>query len=134
MRDTSNTCGRAEALVTYLYGEATADEARDFEGHLRQCAACRTELADFGGVREAIGDWRLQALGTLAHTATEPDASPRFNAEETPQRRPASALAALREFFALSTAWVRAATAAVAVAFCALAAIAVAHFVEQPRT
>ena len=134
MRDTSNSCGRAEALVTYLYGEATADEARDFEGHLRQCAACRTELADFGGVREAIGDWRLQALGQLAHTAAEPDAPPLYNAAETPRRRHASALAALREFFALSTAWTRAATVAVAVAFCALAVIAVAHFFEQPRT
>ncbi len=134
MRDTSNSCGRAEALVTYLYGEATADEARDFEGHLRQCAACRTELADFGGVREAIGDWRLQVLGPLAHTAAEPDASLPFNAAETPQRRHASALAALREFFALSNVWVRAATVAVAVAFCALVAIAVAHFVEQPQT
>ena len=134
MREIINSCARADDLVTYLYGEATADEARDFEGHLRQCAACRTELADFGGVREAIGDWRLQALAPFAHTAAEPAASPLFNTAERHKQRPASALAALREFFALSTAWVRAAAVAVALAFCALVVIAVAHFVEQPRT
>ena len=122
MLETSNSCGRAEDLVAYLYEEATQDEARDFESHLRGCALCRTELAAFGGVREAVGDWRLAVLGPLAQTA------------ETARRRRGSALAALREFFALSPAWMRAATAAVAFAFCALVFIALAHFVEQPRT
>lgn len=130
MLETNHSCGRAEDLVTYLYEEATPDAARDFESHLRQCAACRAGLAAFGGVREAIGDWRLQTLGSLTDTA----AGPLFNPAEPPVSRPASALAALREFFALSTAWVRAATAGVAVAFCALAVIAVAHFVEEPKT
>ena len=134
MLETNDSCGRAEDLVAYLYEEATPDEARDFESHLRLCAACRTELSAFGGVRQAIGDWRLQALGSLTHTAAEPDASPLFDAAAVPERRPANALAALREFFALSTAWVRAATVAVALAFCALVVIAVAHFVEEPRT
>lgn len=134
MLETNDTCGRAGDLVAYLYEEATPDEARNFEGHLRLCAACRTELAAFGGVRQAIGDWRLQALGSLTPSAAGPDDSPLFDAAETPARRPAGALAALREFFALSPAWARAATAAVAVAFCALAVIAVAHFVEEPRT
>ena len=134
MLETSNSCGRAEDLVAYLYEEAPPEDARDFESHLRRCAACRTELASLGGVREAIGDWRLQALGPQTHTAAAPDASLIFNAAETSKRRPASALAALREFFALSTAWVRAATVAVALVFCALVVIAVSHFVEQPRT
>jgi hypothetical protein len=135
MRETINSCGRAEDLVTYLYSEATTDEARDFEGHARRCDACRAELAAFGGVREAIGDWRQQALGPLTHPAVEPTTSPLFNAAETSKPRSApSALAALREFFTLSTAWVRAATVAVALAFCALVVIAVAHFVERPRT
>ncbi len=135
MRETINSCARAEELVTYLYGEAAADEAKDFEGHLRRCDACREELAAFGGVREAIGDWRQQALGHLTHPAVEPNASPLFNAAEiSAPRRASSALAALREFFALSTLWVRAATAAVALVFCALAVIAVAHFFEQPQT
>lgn len=134
MLETNDSCGRAEDLVAYLYEEATPTGARDFESHLRLCAACRTELAAFGGVRQAIGDWRLQALGSLTHTAAEPDASTHFNAAVVPERRPASALAALREFFALSTAWMRAATAAVALAFCTLVVIAVAHFVEEPKT
>lgn len=135
MRETINSCARAEELVTYLYGEAAADEAKEFEGHLRLCDACRHELAAFGGVREAIGDWRQQALGHLTHPAVEPNASPLFNATEISRpRRASSALAALREFFALSNLWVRAATAAVALVFCALAVIAVAHFFEQPQT
>lgn len=135
MRETINPCARAEELVTYLYGEATADEAKAFEGHLRQCDACRTEFAAFGGVREAIGDWRQQALGPLTHPAVESADSPLFiKAETSGPRREPSALAALREFFALSTRWVRAATVAVALVFCALVVIAVAHFFERPQT
>ncbi len=134
MLETNDSCGRAEDLVAYLYDEATPGEARDFESHLQMCAACRTELASFGGVRQAIGDWRLQALGSLTDTAAEPDASPYYNPADVTKRKPANALGALREFFALSTAWVRAATVAVALAFCALAVIAVAHFVEEPQT
>ncbi|HKQ52073.1 MAG TPA: zf-HC2 domain-containing protein [Pyrinomonadaceae bacterium] len=134
MLETSKTCGRGEDLVAYLYEEATPAEASDFENHLRRCDACRTELAAFGGVRQAIGDWRLSAFGPLAHGAAEVDASLPFDAAETSRRRrPASALAALREFFALSPAWMRAATVAFAAAFCALVVIAVAHLVERPQ-
>ena len=60
----TNLCARAEDLVAYLYNEATRDEAKDFEAHLHHCASCRTELAAFGGVREALGEWRMQALGS----------------------------------------------------------------------
>lgn len=133
MRETANSCARAEDLVAYLYEEATREEARDFEAHARECAFCREELAAFGGVREAIGDWRLQALGGLTHPAIEPKASALFARAETSEPVRASALFALREFFRLSPAWARAATAAFALAFCALAVIAVAHFVERPR-
>ena len=38
-------------------------EAKDFEAHVRQCASCSTELAAFSDVREAMGEWRQQALG-----------------------------------------------------------------------
>jgi hypothetical protein len=135
MQETSSTnlCARAEDLVAYLYNEATRDEARDFEAHLHECISCRTELATFGHVREAMGEWREQALGSLASPAVEADATRAFAPAVAPARR-RSALVALREFFTLSPAWMRAATAALALVFCALAAIAVAYFVRQPQT
>ncbi|MDT4898785.1 MAG: hypothetical protein QOH25_3862 [Acidobacteriota bacterium] len=135
MQETTSTnlCARAEDLVAYLYGEATRDEAKDFEAHLHECASCRTELATFNDVREAMGEWREQALGSLASPPFEANAARALAPAAAPVRR-RSALVALREFLTLSPAWMRGATAAVALAFCALAAIAVAYFVQQPRT
>jgi hypothetical protein len=129
----TNLCARADDLVAYLYNEATSTEARDFENHMQHCASCCTELAAFGNVREAIGVWRQQALGSLAAPALEDNAA-RVSAFATSPARRRSALGALREFFTLSPAWMRAATAVAALMFCALAAIAVAYFVQQPQT
>ena len=121
----SNDCGRAEGLVGYLYGEATADERAGFEQHLAACAGCRDELAAFGQVRTAVGEWRAEVwrtapaltlsevTGRMGHTAFRPAPPPR------------SARAALREFFALSPAWLRVSTAAAALLLCALAALTV---------
>jgi hypothetical protein len=98
---------------------------------MQHCATCSEEFAAFGDVRGAIGEWRQQALGPLTSTAFEANAV-QVSAATSERRR--SALAALREFFAISPAWMRAATAVAAVAFCALAAIAVAHFIQKPQT
>ncbi|MDT4952390.1 MAG: hypothetical protein QOJ02_528 [Acidobacteriota bacterium] len=133
MRDKTELCARAEDMVAYLYNEATLAEARDFENHMQRCASCSVEVADFGGVREAIGEWRQQALGSLTSTAVEVNASTSLASASETSRQRRSALTALREFFALSPVWMRAATAAVALVFCALAIIAVAHFAEQPK-
>lgn len=129
----TNSCARAEEMVTYLYGEATPNEARDFEKHLQNCSACGSELATFGDVREAMGEWRQQALGSLTSPAWEANAARHFAPDAAPPRR-RSALAALREFFTLSPMWMRAATAIAVIVFCALAAISVAYFVRQPQT
>ncbi len=135
MKVSNNTisCARAEEMVTYLYGEATRDEARDFEKHMQNCSSCALELAAFGNVREAVGEWRQQSLGSLTSPAFEANAARHFAPAVTHARSP-SALTALREFFTLSPAWMRAATAVAAVMFCALAAIAVAYFVQKPQT
>jgi hypothetical protein len=127
-------CARAEDLIAYIYGEASHAEARDFEKHTEQCSSCHAELAAFGNVREAIGEWRQQALGKIVSPAFETKAAmlPASRSEVYTRRR--SAFAALREFFALSPVWMRAATAVAALVFCALAAIAVAHFTQQPKT
>lgn len=113
-----HACERADELVAYLYDEADADSRRRFELHARDCAACREELAAFRGVRRAVAAWRVEALSDVpAVAAVHADAA----------RRKPSALAALREFFALSPAWLRAAWAASAVAVIALAALTLAR-------
>ena len=117
-------CGRSEELVAYLYGEATPVKAELFRRHLDACAACREELAAFGGVREGLGEWRAQVLGSTPaldlHEAFTNAAPPRVE-------RVRSAAAALREFLALSPLWLRAGAAAALLAVCALAALTVAR-------
>lgn len=115
-------CGRSEELVAYLYGESTPVRAELFRRHLDACASCREELAAFGGVREGLGEWRAQVLGSLPPL----DLHEAFtNAAPAPRGR--SAAAALREFFALSPLWLRAAAAASVLAVCALAALTLAR-------
>ncbi|HEX7997941.1 MAG TPA: zf-HC2 domain-containing protein [Pyrinomonadaceae bacterium] len=132
--DDAQACARAEDLVTYLYGEADARAAQSFEAHAQGCASCRTELAQFGHMRASIAEWRKEALGSLPSTvaanSTPVIAPPALVYSE---RRP-SALAAIREFFTLSPAWLRAATAALVVVFCALVALTIARSLEQPET
>lgn len=133
MRERTDVCARAEDLVAYLYGEASETEARDFERHMEHCARCRTELAAFGNVREAISEWREQALGAVASPAFESNDMKAFASAREISKPKRSALAAIREFFTLSPLWMRAATATIALIFCALAFIAIAHFKEQPK-
>jgi len=120
-------CARAADLLAYLYDEATAEEGRRFTLHLDSCAVCRDELAAFGGVRERVGAWRDEVL----HDAPRVDLSGALSQTtaatlDTPARR-RRARVALREFFALSPLWLRAATAAAALVVCALAALAFAR-------
>jgi hypothetical protein len=121
------SCARAEEIVAYLYREASETEAKDFEAHMQRCASCRTELAAFGQVRGSIDEWRRQSLGPLGAPALGTEAVPLLDAAIDAPPRKRSALAALREFFALSPMWMRAATAAVSVCVCALVALMVAR-------
>ena len=50
-------CHRAEDLVTHLYGEANAEEARDFSAHMQQCDACRAEFTVFHQVHDSVVTW-----------------------------------------------------------------------------
>jgi anti-sigma factor RsiW len=128
-------CARAEELVSYLYQEASAAQAHDFEQHMRGCVSCRAELEEFGIVRESIGDWRTSALGGLfISNASEASLATSFEASKDAPARQRNALAALREFFTLSPGWMRAATAFAGLAFCALAVIAFTHFFERAET
>ena len=64
MTDTTKNpnCDMREALVSYLYDEATADESRSVESHLKACAPCRQEFASFERVRGMLQQWQLDDL------------------------------------------------------------------------
>ena len=123
-------CLTAEDLVTYVYDELAAAERLRFQHHIDHCLSCQGEIDSFGDVRLAIADWKQEALGAVGATANE-SIGPVLETTVSATRKP-SAIAALRGFFALSPAWMRVATAAVAMIFCALAVIAVVHFTNKP--
>lgn len=119
-------CDRAEELVTYLYGETAPAEAQEFRRHLDACAVCREELTAFGAVREAVGEWRAEALSVPPSLELH-GAFARATPARTPAPRERSALAALREFFSLSPLWLKAGACAAALAVCALVALTLAR-------
>jgi hypothetical protein len=92
-------CGMHEALMSYLYKEATPDEAGRFETHLSDCAACKQELAGFERVREQLQQWQVVDLPIV-----------RVVADPQPQKR--SFLAVLKELFTIMPIWVKAASVA----------------------
>ena len=125
-------CHRAEDLVTYLYGEATAEEAGDFSAHLQQCDACRAEFSIFHQVHDSIVTWRNEALGSALQPA-QVSANAVFSADRYVQHeRKLSALAALREFFSVSPLWLRGATAFAGLLLCALVVFAISRTWQQP--
>jgi len=122
-------CHRAEDLVTYLYGEATAEEARDFSAHMQQCDACRAEFTVFNQVHDSIVTWRNKAIGSVA---VQPQVSATSFASTEFVQRELSGLAALREFFSVSPLWLRGATAFAGLLLCALVVFAISRAWQQP--
>lgn len=130
MKETTNIndCGRAEELIAYFYGEANSAERASFGTHLARCGACRDELADFGQVRAALGEWRAEILNPAPLLSSARPVAPHARREHERVALPRrSALSALREFFTLSPLWLRAGTVAAALVVCALAALAIAN-------
>jgi hypothetical protein len=125
-------CHRAEDLVTYLYGEATAEEARDFATHMQQCDACRGEFTVFHQVHDSIVAWRNEALGATS-PVTAGVMNPVIATGAFVQHEPKlSAWAALREFFSVSPVWLRGATAFAGLLLCALIVFAVSRVWQKP--
>ena len=85
-------------------------------------------------MRASIGEWRTQALGAPLSTITTASSPVIIGPAVIAPDRKRSALAALREFFTLAPAWMRAATAALGIVFCALVALTIAQYLEQPKT
>ena len=133
MRDTRErpVCHRAEDLVSYLYGEASASDALDFRTHLQKCDACRSEFGVFNQVHDSIQLWRAEALGA----SFDPIAIAEPASEAVPlvrHERKLSALAALREFFTVAPLWLRGATAFAALSLCILAVMMFARVSRKP--
>ena len=112
-----NFCERADELVSYLYGEASATEKSLFEAHLADCAACASELSDFSLVRSSIVKWRDTAFQPLTTPIVE--LSSIHNAHPAAEALSSeSLLTRIRAFFALSPVRICAAAAA-ALVICA---------------
>lgn len=125
-------CHRAEDLVTYMYGEASEAEALDFNGHLQQCDACRSEFALFHQVHDSIAMWRNEALGaTFDPRAVAVDSAVKSH-QFVHHERNLSALAAIREFFTVSPIWLRGATAFAALLLFVLGVATVVRFSQKP--
>jgi len=119
-------CGRANDLISCLYGELNEVDALAFQHHLRECATCKSELASFGRIRESVVNWRNESVGNIGlpvHSTASAHA-------RTDQARP-SAIAALREFFSLSPLWLKGAVAFAAVLFFVFGGLTLARLRNQ---
>lgn len=115
-------CEYANELVSYVYGELEDREIQQFKVHLNLCRLCSDELESFGELRSALGNWKVETLAGFG-SAAEPQIQP---------VRKVSAIAALREFFALSPLWMKGAVGFAAVVFCVLAVVAAGRFQTSP--
>ncbi len=64
----NSPCEFAEQMIAYLYDEASAGEKNKFEAHLKNCATCADEFADFGSLRSSVLEWREMDFDHLAAT------------------------------------------------------------------
>jgi len=125
-------CHRAEDLVTYLYGEASEVDAKDFAIHLKHCDACRSEFGVFQQVHDSILLWRKEALGSAFSPASVAVESTVDSTQFVRHERKLTALAALREFFSVSPFWLRGATAFAALLLCVLGLMVISRSWSKP--
>jgi anti-sigma factor RsiW len=88
-------CDQHEALVSYLYNEATPDESRLVEKHLSECSACKEELHSFERVRGMLQQWQIDDLPVV-----------RVVAERAANER--SMLSVLKELNSVTPLWAKA--------------------------
>lgn len=119
-------CERENDLIAFLYGELNDVEARTFQRHMNDCAACNIELSGFRTVRESVVAWRNESLGGVSSSQITEPAVTRAGLGKP------SALAALREFFNLSPLWMKGAVAFASILFCLFAGLAIARLRDKP--
>lgn len=115
-------CERGDDLISFLYQELDEREVLTFEQHLAGCASCSRERSSFSEIRNGVIAWRDQSLGII-------DQRPglAFSYAEKP-----SALAAIRQFFALSPLWLKASVAFASVLLFAAVAFLVLSLKARP--
>jgi len=91
----TTNCDMHEALVSYLYNEATPQESGLVEQHLRECTACKEELRSFERVRGMLQQWQIDDL-PVVRVVTERPAGER------------SMLSVLKELFSVTPIWAKA--------------------------
>ena len=124
-------CERAEDLVAFLYNEVNEREAHDFELHLHNCAECTSALLEFRQLRESVVAWRNEALGVVPASAVASNTVAVSANFRSVQKEKASAIAAIREFCALSPLWLKAGVAFASLLFCIVALLAVSRLLEK---
>jgi anti-sigma factor RsiW len=67
-------CGNVDALMGYLYDEASPEQQRAVALHLARCAACAAEIDGLNATRQELDTWRppAMALGFRIAAAPEP--------------------------------------------------------------
>jgi len=95
-------CDMREALVSYLYNEATPTESGLVEQHLRECATCKEEFHSFERVRGMLQQWQIDDL-PVVRVVTERPSGER------------SLLSVLKELFSVTPIWAKALGAVAAV-------------------
>lgn len=105
-------CNMREALVAYLYDEATPEESALINAHLTKCVTCEQELRAFERVRTTLQQWQIDDLPVLRLVADRP-------ASERPMF---SMLTMLKDLFSVTPIWAKA-LGAVAMAMLLLAII-----------
>ncbi|HWN11568.1 MAG TPA: zf-HC2 domain-containing protein [Pyrinomonadaceae bacterium] len=121
-------CDQSNELIAFLYGELNHVEAQSFRRHMNGCSSCGQELAAFSDIRSSVVAWRDESLGKISGPASLPNV-----VIDLQPSRP-SALAALREFFSLSPAWLKGAVAFATLLFCLMAGFAVMRLQDNPMT
>src|SRR5215471_1096057 len=114
-------CNHIDELVGFVYGELSDREARQFEIHMRDCAACKAEVASFREIHQSMLLWRNESLGV------NPSTAPIVTAAAEARR---SAINAIREFLNFSPPWMKGATAFASLLFLVCAIVAV-KYLEQ---
>jgi Putative zinc-finger len=94
-KDKTPSCDMHEALVAYLYDEATPEESRLVQTHLTECASCKEELHSFERVRDMLQKWQLDDLPVVRVVAGRGTGGH-------------SMLAALKELFLVTPLWAKA--------------------------
>lgn len=58
-------CDRNAEILSYLYGESSADERTVLEAHLLDCAPCVDEFAAIAEARFAVYEWNQEEFSTI---------------------------------------------------------------------